>query len=89
MKHKTHTNTQTSYSLDDFVCVFRHDSSVVTYYSYDPRNGSLLVNYKNGSRYLYKSVPFAVFMELFTAESLGKAMNEKVKNNYEYTKLGA
>lgn len=39
----------------------------------------LYVNFKNGGRYLYKNVPHAIYQEILTAESVGKALIAKVK----------
>lgn len=49
--------------------------------------GALFVKFNNGSTYKYKGVPFSVYRELESAESVGKTLNAKVKGVYEYERL--
>ena len=46
--------------------------------------GSLRVVFTNGKRYRYDDVSSSTFMELITAESIGKKFNEIIKGKYEY-----
>jgi hypothetical protein len=47
-------------------------------------NGVIRVLFTNGKRYRYDGVSSATFMELITAESVGKKFNEIIKGKYEY-----
>ena len=44
----------------------------------------LIVKFKTGATYSYKDVPIRVFIELTTAESVGRYFNREVKGKYEY-----
>ena len=46
--------------------------------------GSLRVTFTSGKRYRYDDVSSATFMELITAESIGKKFNEIIKGKYDY-----
>jgi hypothetical protein len=50
-------------------------------------NGAIRVTFMNGKRYRYDNVSSDTFMELITAESIGKKFNEVIKGKYEYELL--
>lgn len=62
-------------------------SSSVASVGYDPNTMTLEVEFKNGSVYQYFDVPEAVYQELMIADSVGRYLNENIKNSYRYTKL--
>lgn len=61
-------------------------SSNVSGYGYNKESSVLTVEYKNGVRYDYLNVPFAVYDALTMAESKGRFINEHVKGEFAYNK---
>jgi hypothetical protein len=62
-------------------------SSALVSVGYD-RDGLVLeTELTGGAVYQYFDVPESVFVELMSADSLGKYYNTSIKNNYRYTKL--
>ncbi len=62
-------------------------SSNVAEIGYDPATMTLEVAFTNNSVYQYFDVPQAVYQELITAESVGKYLNQQIKNSYRYARL--
>jgi hypothetical protein len=62
------------------------NSSNVTAVSYTDI-GALVVQFKNGSEYLYKDVPKEVYEEMCKTESAGKYLNTAIKGKYEFEKV--
>ncbi len=59
--------------------------AAVGFESSDPENsetGTLRVEFKSGSTYDYQNVPQSTFDALVSAESVGRAFNQLVKNVY-------
>lgn len=48
---------------------------------------TLEVEFKHGSVYQYVDVPEVVYQELRTAGSVGKYLNQNIKNNYRYIRI--
>lgn len=50
-------------------------------------SGNLIVQFKNGTKYMYKNVPVRVFEQFTTAESKGRFLNAYIKSNFECDRL--
>jgi hypothetical protein len=59
-------------------------SSVVAKMSYDPETNRLTIVYTSGSVYIYKEVPYNVYISMRAAKSKGKFLNEVIKARYEF-----
>jgi hypothetical protein len=62
-------------------------SSSVTEIGYDVNTMTLEVVFRNGTTYQYFDVPESLYEGLKTSESVGKFLNEQIKNSYRYTKV--
>jgi hypothetical protein len=49
--------------------------------------GELVIEYANGSEYVYYDVMLGTFTELLNATSIGRAVNEDIKPVHRYDKL--
>jgi hypothetical protein len=59
-------------------------SSVVAKMSYDRKTNNLTIVYTSGSVYVYKEVPYNVYISMRAAKSKGKFLNEMIKGTYEF-----
>lgn len=59
-------------------------SSSVLSVGYDRSTLTLEVEFQNGSVYQYFDVPELVFHELMAAPSVGRYVNQSVKDSYDY-----
>lgn len=50
-------------------------------------DGELVIEYANGSEYVYYGVMLGTFAELIKAVSIGKAVNEVIKPNHRFDRL--
>jgi len=65
-------------------------SSNVRGFSYDAKNGDLVITYKSGGTYRYKGVPQNVARSMVRNKSVGKTVHSRIKGGgYEYEKVGA
>tara|TARA_B100001287_G_C22349921_1_gene374684 strand:- start:204 stop:428 length:225 start_codon:yes stop_codon:yes gene_type:complete len=64
-----------------------YESSTISSSQYEHKKNVLLVIFKSGSTYVYKDVDYINYEKFASAESQGKALNEFIKPNYEYTLL--
>ena len=55
---------------------------------YDPVSQTLLVDFRNGGRYSYASVPSMVFSGLIRAASAGRFHTQWIRERYVYRKIG-
>jgi hypothetical protein len=60
------------------------DSSNIA--GFDYVNGTLIVEFKNGSRYNYYDVPQTMFEQMKAAPSKGQFLAQHVKGAYRYAK---
>lgn len=58
-------------------------SSAISYVDYE--NGYLTVHFRDGSRYIYKNVPLAVYEGLLSAGSAGAYFNAEIRDRYATT----
>ncbi len=82
------TEQKTDKDIDMKSCnssnVYKHG-----FVSIDPEKetGILAVEFKGGSLYHYFKVPAFLYEEMCCADSVGKFINSKIKNNYEFKKV--
>ena len=62
-------------------------SSNVATVGYDANTMTLEIEFQNGSVYQYFDVPEVEYQGIMTADSVGKHLNQNIKNNYRYTKI--
>jgi hypothetical protein len=62
-------------------------SSAIAAVTYDGRQKTLEVEFRDGDIYRYTYVPKFIYEELLTAESAGAVWN-RVKGNYKFTCVG-
>ena len=63
------------------------DSSMIKKAIYNFTTNTLNVEFNSGALYEYSQVDPQIYDEFCKAESQGKFFNEKIKNNYENSKL--
>jgi len=61
----------------------RLSSSAISYVDYE--NGYLTVHFRDGSRYIYRGVPQAVYDGLLAAGSAGTYFNAEIRDRYAIT----
>lgn len=54
---------------------------------YDTSDSSLIVEFKNGTKYSYENVPHKIYAQFRLAESQGNFFNTKIAKVYKYEKL--
>jgi hypothetical protein len=62
-------------------------SSVIAEIGYDDTHGLLEVEFHNGRKYYYLSVPSNVYESLMAADSIGGYFNEKIRKNYRTVRV--
>ena len=62
-------------------------SSNIKGLSYDDMNNSLVVEFKNGGKYLYEDVPIELYESFVKADSVGKFFFANVRGKYKFQKL--
>jgi hypothetical protein len=63
-------------------------SSVVAKMIYDGDSETLRIVYVSGMVYDYKHVPLEVYQAMKNSGSKGTFLNQHIKNNYEFEKVG-
>jgi hypothetical protein len=63
------------------------DSSTIKKFIYNFVTNSLKVEFNSGAIYEYNNVNPETYESLCKSDSQGKFFNEKIKHNYDYTKL--
>jgi hypothetical protein len=61
------------------------DSSNLAAAGYDPATQVLRVQFKNGSIYDYSQVPPDIANGLFSADSAGQYLHQRIKGKYQHT----
>jgi len=54
---------------------------------YDERSRTLEVEFTNGSIYRYLDVPVGVYAQLLSADSVGRFLNQHIRDRYFYVRL--
>ena len=62
-------------------------SSNVASVGYDQNTLTLEVEFHSGFVYQYFDVPEAVYQEFMAADSLGRYLNQNIKNSYRYAQI--
>lgn len=62
-------------------------SSLIRAMSYDKKKCELMVEFKTGSRYLYRDVPSSVVARMSTAKSLGSFFHDNIREVYSFKRL--
>ncbi len=63
-------------------------SSNIGTIGYDKEKNRLCIQFQNGKCYEYTDVPQETFVDVITAESMGKAFNTLIKNGgFEYKQI--
>ena len=62
-------------------------SSVVAVINYFPETLTLRVVFVSGNVYDYKKVPESVYLQMKSAKSKGKFLNEYIKRNYRFEQV--
>lgn len=63
------------------------NSSMIKKAVYNFTANTLKVEFESGAIYEYSNVDSQMYEDFCKAESQGKFFNEKIKNNYEHSKL--
>ena len=64
------------------------ESSNIGAVGYNPLSKTLGVKFLFGATYYYYDVPEKVYMDMVSAESVGKFLHRSIKGKYAYGKLG-
>ena len=75
-----------AYKSDDEIERVEVQSSNVMEIAYTT-GGGMVVQFKNGTEYLYEGVPRDVYEDMKKSESVGKFLNQVIKGQYKYRKL--
>lgn len=62
-------------------------SSTLARAEYNANAAQLLLDFHDGSRYLYSGFPAPLFTELLHAASQGAFFNREIRNRYPYVRL--
>ena len=62
-------------------------SSNIKTIEYNEEIQTLTVEFQSGAKYAYSNVPKTVFNRLVSANSVGRYLNENIRNNYTYIRL--
>ena len=54
---------------------------------YDTSDSSLIVEFKNGTKYSYENIPHKIYAQFRLAESQGNFFNTKIAKVFKYKKL--
>ena len=55
---------------------------------YDTESKEMIVEFKNGARYIYNEVPHNVYTKFRLSESQGKFFTAEISKKFKYAKLG-
>ena len=64
------------------------ESANITRSEYDTESKEMIVEFKNGARYIYNEVPHNVYTKFRLAESQGKFFTSEISKKFKYAKLG-
>jgi KTSC domain len=64
------------------------ESANITRSEYDTESKEMIVEFKNGARYIYNEVPHNVYTKFRLSESQGKFFTAEISKKFKYAKLG-
>ena len=64
------------------------ESANITRSEYDTESKEMIVEFKNGTRYIYNGVPHNVYTKFRMSESQGKFFTAEISKKFKYAKLG-
>ena len=64
------------------------ESANITRSEYDTESKEMIVEFKNGTRYIYNGVPRNVYTKFRMSESQGKFFTSEISKKFKYAKLG-
>jgi hypothetical protein len=59
------------------------NSSNIARLNYNPETGVLMIEFRSGKNYSYTDVPYEVFNQMTSADSVGKFFNSTIRPNYK------
>jgi lysyl-tRNA synthetase class 2 len=62
-------------------------SATLSTAEYDFNLAQLVLDFQDGSRYLYSGVQAPVFVDLLRASSQGTFFNQEIRNRYSYVRI--
>ena len=62
-------------------------SSNIVSIGYDEQSQTLEVEFKDGAIYQYYNVPQPLYSELMNSSSVGKFLNQYIKNSYPFARV--
>lgn len=70
-----------------FIAFNKFESSNIKEFSYNPSDRELQVEFYKGGVYSYEDVPFETLQQVLGSDSIAKAFNSLIRDNYKSTKL--
>ena len=63
------------------------NSSQISYIGFDDENNKLYVIFKNNKTFEYSDVPYTVWKELKSSDSIGSYFTKNIKTKYQYKEI--
>ena len=63
------------------------NSSQISYIGFDDENNKLYVTFNNNKTYEYLDVPYSVWKELKSSDSIGSYFTKNIKTKYQYKEI--
>lgn len=73
--------------IDSFQ-IFQKPSSNVEFFGIDPVSDRLVMQFRNGTSYIYSGIPTDLQKEAISCESIGKFFSNNIAGKYESHKVG-
>lgn len=64
-------------------------SSNIAAAGYDPVSKVVEIQFSTGAKYQYSNVPKEVYEGMWSSESVGKYVHQKIAGKYKFKKMGA
>jgi hypothetical protein len=64
------------------------NSSQINKVGYDEDNNVLVIEFSTGVKYEYYDVPDHIYYDMLNAASIGRYMNQYIRNKFKYKKIG-
>ena len=79
-------NNKEAYSIKDLPLI-EVESEAISKIGYDNEESILVIEYTQGTQYMYSNVDSFEMVKILSSESPGKYVNDNVKGTYKYQKL--